>query len=373
MNYEAFLGGLVDELEKAAKEDGGEPWHPTPDEKKGKKGKGKEKDDEDDKKDDEGEDEKKEAFDMSNLEVAFFDGLLDELEKQGGWRGLSAAAKTRMKAKISGARKAAADKLLASKGKSTGSQFFRRAQEGGTLQYARGKTTGRKGVLWKRKQREGKERPSGLVMAKGKKPAQKAAAPPAVQETAKKVQQRPMSGWGSMNWKDRKAAQTAQKSATPAAKPAAAAPKADPFAGLKQKMQRRRDLKAAAKASGQADVARFRKMDAAPTPKPAAAAPAAPVAKPVAAAGAKIQGRNGAAVRARNVAAGRFGAGGGPAGAPKPAAPTGILAKAWKSTPTPKPVAQPPKPAAAGGWGAAKNWSQVKRAAARILERRQIA
>jgi hypothetical protein len=33
-----FYDAFTDELDKIAKEDGGEPWHPTPEEKKGKKG-----------------------------------------------------------------------------------------------------------------------------------------------------------------------------------------------------------------------------------------------------------------------------------------------------------------------------------------------
>jgi hypothetical protein len=103
MNYEAFLLGLTDELEKAAKEDGGEAWHPTPDEKKGKKEK--DEDEDEDKKDDKKNEKKeqdaeKEAADMSSLEVAFFNGLIEELEKDAGWRDLGAGRIAKMKANM---------------------------------------------------------------------------------------------------------------------------------------------------------------------------------------------------------------------------------------------------------------------------------
>ncbi len=134
MNYEAFLAGLIDELEKAAKEDGGEAWHPTPDEKKGKKEqdkdeekspverlkeklekkKGKKDDEDDDKEDDDKEEEKKEASDMSVLEVAFFNGLLEELEKDAGWRDLGPARIAKMKARMGGSLKRIRGKASAS-------------------------------------------------------------------------------------------------------------------------------------------------------------------------------------------------------------------------------------------------------------------
>jgi len=377
MNYDVFLGGLVDELEKAADA----PADPAPT----------------------AEDifmagffskfaSEDEEGPMSSLEEAFFAGLYDELEKSAGWRDLSGAAKqrfmSRAKASIGGARQAAAKKLLATGGKTTGTGGFKSTAEGGSLRFGRIKGTDQATVGRVRTGRAkrimgrhglGKGKPGkgtysipgvGTRQIGAKKATPPVAQPkkaPAVADTGKKVSSRPMSGWGAKSWKD---LQAAKKTAPPAA----AQPKADPFAALGKKIRRRNELRAAARASGREDVARFRKIDAATPAKPLAK-PAAPS---VASAGAKI--------RERNIAAGRFGPGGGPAGAP--AKPTGVMAGAAKgigstpSTGTPPskptgilgraaagagvgapPAAKPP----GGGWGAAIPWA--KRTAAKIQGR----
>lgn len=114
MNYKLFLAGLVDELGKAAKEDGSEPWHPTPEDKK--------KDKKDERKEEPeappeptpSVEEQKEASEISNLEKAFFVGLYDELEKSAGWRDLGVGRIAKMKARMGAGLKSVRGKALTS-------------------------------------------------------------------------------------------------------------------------------------------------------------------------------------------------------------------------------------------------------------------
>lgn len=111
MIYEMFLSGLADGLQKIAEEaDETEEEKMTPLEvmkarlrKKSKKGK-----DEDEEEKEEGE---KEA---SAFEIAFFDGLLDELEKSAGWRDLGAGRIAKMKQRLAEGLKSVRGKALKS-------------------------------------------------------------------------------------------------------------------------------------------------------------------------------------------------------------------------------------------------------------------
>jgi hypothetical protein len=140
MNYEMFLVGLVDELEKVSSE------VDVPDEEDPKKR---------DKKDDKTEkreapetpptpglaEEQKEAFALSDLERAFFIGLYDELEKKGGWRDLGAARIAKMKGRMAAGLKGVRGKALTSL-KATGKT--------GTPLYTTGAAKGGHGKFYER-------------------------------------------------------------------------------------------------------------------------------------------------------------------------------------------------------------------------------
>ena len=278
MNYDQFLAGIVDELDKHASEEA--------------------------------------PGEMLPIEEAFFVGLLDELEKSAGWRDLGAAKRSnyllRAKKNIGKARAKAAKNLLSSGGKTTGSGAFTSAAEGGSLRFGRVKGTDKATV--------GRVRSGGGRFQPGKAGAvekikgvgtrqigQKKLAP-SVESAGQKVKSRPMSGWGATNWKDRQAAQQKQTAKS----------QADPLGRLKQKLEMRR----AARASGREDVARFRKMEAASSAKPT-----------VASAGAKV--------RERNIQAGRFGPQGGPASARKPGILERAYKAAPTTAASPKPPVAP--------------------------------
>jgi hypothetical protein len=135
MDYESFLGGLVDELEKAAKLP-----HGSSDEAPKKKEPKEEKKEEPEDPTPgapEVEEQPKEA--LSSLEEAFFAGLYDVLEKQAGWRDLGAGRIAKMKERMATGLKTVRGKALKSL-KETG--------QTGTKLYSVGKARGGHGKFY---------------------------------------------------------------------------------------------------------------------------------------------------------------------------------------------------------------------------------
>jgi hypothetical protein len=137
MNYKMFLAGLIDELEKKGAE------VEVPEEEDPKKAK---KDDKTEKREAPEvpptpgvAEEQKEAFELSDLERAFFVGLYDELEKKGGWRGLGAARIAKMKGRMAAGLKGVRGKALTSL-KATGKT--------GTPLYSAGAAKGGRGKFY---------------------------------------------------------------------------------------------------------------------------------------------------------------------------------------------------------------------------------